>query len=170
VGKPAPARATRARSRRRRKAVGIGRRIVVAFGEMVRDNPVVRRVSRRVVIFVLIVLMISIAVGVITLNNLVISRSAELGQLDTERRDLRIRNAMLGADIARLAAPPRIVKRARKDLGMAPPDSMASFVYLNPANRSLTPRQRARLEARRERRDNAASHEATTPATAAEQP
>jgi cell division protein FtsL len=72
------------------------------------------------------------ALGVITLNNLVIERSAELGRLDDSRREFRTKNALLSAKIAKLGAPPRIVRIAKKRFGMQPTAHVASFIYLEP--------------------------------------
>lgn len=85
-----------------------------------------------------------IALGTITLNNMVIERSVELGKLDEARRTFRTRNAILSADIAKLSAPPRILRRARKRLKMQPSPEMAQFIYLDPSN---NPRTRKRQQA-----------------------
>lgn len=71
------------------------------------------------------------------LNNLVMQRTVELERLDQERRELRTENAMLSSQIAKLSAPPRIVRRARTQLGMTTPQEMTRFLYLDPANRPV---------------------------------
>lgn len=96
------------------------------------------------------------AVGVIMLNNVVIERSAELGELDSRRRELRTENALLAAEIAKLSAPPRVVKLARKRLDMVPSPEMAEFIYLDAANRPLTAERRRQLVRRALRRQRMA--------------
>jgi cell division protein FtsL len=106
-----------------------------------------RTLTRRGVISLMVLALIACSVGVIALNNLVIKRSAELGRLDDERRQLRTDNALLAADIARLSAPPRITQLARTELGMRPSDQMARFIYLDPANAPPRKQRRQRMRA-----------------------
>ncbi len=101
-----------------------------------------RQIRKRTMIALMLATFVSGCVSVIMLNNLVISRSVELGELDSERRELRTDNALLSAEIARLSAPPRVAKEARKKLGMQPSPVMARFIYLDEAN---SPKKRKRL-------------------------
>lgn len=105
-----------------------------------------RRFTLSLGVLLAVVLSLGCAVGVIMLNNIVIQRSAELGELEHARRILRTENALAAADIARLSAPPRIARRARRDLGMTKSPEMARFIYLDPANRPMTPERRRRIE------------------------
>lgn len=132
----------------------------------VRENERARRTTRLGGIGLLVLLAVACSVGVITLNNLVIKRSAELGRLDTERRELRTKNALLASDIARLSAPPRIVKLARRRLGMYPSTGMAKFIYLDPNNRPINRKAMARRAARQAARRAAAQAAATAAAQA----
>lgn len=109
----------------------------------------VRRLGTRAIVVGVVGCVLACSVGVIYLNNLVIRRTAELGELDHERSELRRDNALLGAEAARKSAPPRVAQLAERRLGMMRPDTMPTFVYLLPTSRTLTPFQRQRLAARR---------------------
>jgi len=105
--------------------------------QRVRRSERLHRLTVRTAVLLAVVAVLSCAVGVIMLNNLVIRRSAELGRLENQRRTLRTENAMMAADIAKLSAPPRVAHLARKRLGMQPGEQMATFIYLDPANRPV---------------------------------
>ena len=100
---------------------------------------------------------IGCAAGVISLNNVILTRSVELGRLDEARRTYRTDNARMSAEIARLSAPPRIVTQAKRKLGMQTAGEMATFIGLNP-------HERVRANGKR-KRDDAAG---TTPAAGVE--
>lgn len=126
------------RARARSSAPARALKLIVALGPAIAARARANERFRRVVVIctgllVALVLVVS-AVGVITLNNLVIERSAELGKLEKSRRELRTENAVLSAQAARLSAPPRIVALARKRLGMTISPDMAQFIYLDPNN------------------------------------
>lgn len=93
-----------------------------------------------------VALAVAAAVGVIMLNNLVISRSAELGRLEDERRQLRTDNAKVAAENAMLSAPPRITQIAEKRLQMQRASVLPRYVYLEPPVRPI---ERARAAVRR---------------------
>lgn len=108
--------------------------------------------------------------GVITLNNIVIRRSAELGQLEKQRKDLRSANAMISAEAARLAAPPLVTAKARKQLKMVTPVEMPQFIWQDPRNQTITPQMRRMMERRAARRAaraaaRTAQHATVTPAS-----
>jgi cell division protein FtsL len=108
--------------------------------------------SRRAVISALALLIVGVgfacSVGVITLNNVVIKRSAELGRLEKQRKHLRSENALISAEVARLAAPPVVTARARKQLKMVSPEEMPAFIWQDPRNQTITPQMRRRMERR----------------------
>lgn len=154
---PAAARPRRRRAPRRR--TGIGWRILrllatpfVVGGRRLRESPRVRRMALRLVVAVFVVTFLACSVGVILINNVVIGRTAELGELDDRRRELRRENALLGAEAARLSAPLVVFRRAERDLGMVRTSELPQFIYLDPHSRTLTPFQRARVAAAAQRR------------------
>jgi len=102
-----------------------------------------RTLVRRFSVLVVLGCVIGGAVGIILVNNLVISRSAELGELDQERRDLQRDNAILYAETAKLSAPQVIMLRARKTLGMIESPTIPDYIYLEPCSHQLTAAQRA---------------------------
>lgn len=143
-------------------------------------SPRVRRLALRLAVVLVVVTFLACSVGVILINNVVIGRTAELGELDDRRRELRRENALLGAESAQLSAPPVVVRRAERDLGMVRAHDLPQFIYLVPASRALTDFQRMRVASRAERlrlRAAAAAEEraarieaaetSTTPPTAA---
>jgi len=136
-----------------------------------RTSARVRRAGIRAVVFLCMFAIVAGSVGVILLNNVVISRTAELGRLDDDRRELRTANALLGAEAARRSATPVIIKRAANDLGMVKPTSMPTFMYLDRESRTLTPAERAKVARaeilRRQRVTLAAQRVATAERTAA---
>jgi cell division protein FtsL len=103
-----------------------------------------RRIAVLFITGVVLLIGTASSVGVIMLNNLVIKRSAELGRLETERRTLRTSNALMGAEIAKLSAPPRITQTARKKLGMVHPPQVAKFIYIDDAHKPVTDAWRKR--------------------------
>jgi len=125
-----------------------------------------RRLLRRAVVALAILLVLAGSGGVILLNNLVIGRTAELGELSDRRRELRRDNALLGAEAARLAAGPVVIRRASRELGMVRPAEMPRFTYLFEGSRTLTPLQRRRVMARNARLRAQASRSVRTPAVA----
>lgn len=158
----APGSAATARPRRRparRRRTGIGWRLLgllaaplVAGGRRLRRSPRVRRLAVRGAVVLLVLTFLACSVGVILINNVVIGRTAELGELDDRRRELRRENALLGAEAARLSAPFVVFRRAERDLGMVRTSDLPQFIYLDPHSRTLTPFQRARVAAAAERR------------------
>lgn len=151
---PAPSR----RSRARRARTGIGWSILRVLAAPLRmlaaraaRSPFVRRLVVRLAVLLVVVTFLACSVGVILINNVVIGRTAELGELDDRRRELRRDNALLGAEAARLSAPPLVVRRAERDLGMVRTGQLPQFVYLDPGSRRLTPLQRRRVAAREAR-------------------
>jgi hypothetical protein len=106
---------------------------------------------------------------VILINNVVIGRTAELGKLDTQRRELRRDNAVLGARAARLRARPVIAAKATRKLGMIRTPTVPDFIFLQPGSRTLTDQQ-IQLTLRRQaaaRARAAAAAPATSSATTA---
>lgn len=134
---------------------------------MVRSHHRFHRTRRLVVGGGLVALIVACSVGVIMLNNVVIRRSAELGRLEHSRKQLRTENALLGARIARLGAPPRIAALARRRLGMERPVKMPPFIWLDPNNRPITEQDRRRAARRAARRARAAATAQATPPAAA---
>jgi hypothetical protein len=130
-------------------------------------SPRLRRYAIRFVVMLAIAAILTCSVGVILINNVVIGRTAELGELDDRRRELRRDNALLGAQAARLSSPDVVFRRATKELGMVRTDDVPKFIYLVPGSRTLTPWQRQRVAAKA-RRGRAAATSATT--TRAKQP
>lgn len=144
----------RARGRGARSQGRVRRRPLHALAERTLVNSRFRRFTTTIGVTLAIVLVVGCAVLVIMLNNVIIKRTNELGELDRSRRQLRTDNALLAAEIARLSAPPRVVRLARKQLGMVPSETMARFIYLDPANQPMTEERRRRIarRARRQRR------------------
>jgi cell division protein FtsB len=133
-------------------------------------SPRLRRIMVRLTVFTAICAVLVSSVGVILINNVVIGRTAELGELEDRRRELRRDNALLGAQAARLEAPDVVFRRAANELGMVRPDSVPAFMYLVPGSRTITPAQRRRIvERARVRREQAAAR-ATARAAAADAP
>lgn len=161
-GEPQPTRADApvappARRRRRagRRRAGAGWKLLrllaaplVALGRRASRSPSLRRLGLRLAILLVIVTFLACSVGVILINNVVIGRTAELGELEDRRRELRRDNALLGAQAARLSAPPVVAGRARSKLGMERASELPRFLYLDPGSRRLTPLQRRRLAQR----------------------
>lgn len=148
---PAETRPTRppaAAPPRRHWTIAVLRWPVAFAAGRVRRSPRLRRAFTRLVVTLVAVSIVGGAVGVILLNNVVIRRTAELGELDDRRRELRRENAVLAATASRLSAPPRIVNSARTRLGMAQAAQMPKFIYLDGCSRTLTPLQRQRVAAR----------------------
>lgn len=188
-GEPPPARADavvppadgRGRGRRApRERDGLGwtlLRLLVApmrlAGARIRQSPRMRRLGVRLAVVMLVFAFLACSVGVILINNVVMGRTAELGELDDRRRELRRDNALLGAKAARLSASAVVRRRAERDLGMEPARELPQFIYLDPGSRRLTPLQRQRV-ANRERRERlqaqAGSGAKADAATAAEPP
>ena len=91
-----------------------------------------QRTGVRVAIAAGLAVIILGGVGVIMLNNVVIKRTAELGQLDTDRDQLQVDNAQDSAKIAQLSAPTRIVYLGEHTYGMVESTTMQQFVWLHP--------------------------------------
>lgn len=111
-------------------------------------SPRLQRVFVRLVVLLAVGIMLASSVGVILINNVVIGRTAELGELDDRRRELRRDNALLSAEAARLSAPSVVFGRASDELGMVRTPELPRFIYLEPGSRTLTPLQRRRVAAR----------------------
>jgi cell division protein FtsL len=107
-----------------------------------------RRIGFRAIVLVGVLTIVAGAVGVILINNVVIGRTAELGRLDSERRELRRDNALLSAQAARQSSPARVSALARSRLKMAPSERMPTFVYLHPRSSRLTRAQRQQIRRR----------------------
>lgn len=157
----------RVRRRVRRTRTGIGWRILgllarpfVALGRRARRSERMRGLAARLVVVLLVLVVVGSSVGVILINNVVIGRTAELGKLDEQRRELRRKNALLGAKAAKLSAPPVVFRRAEQDLGMLRTSDLPQFIYLDPTSRTLTPLQRTRVAASLARRRAAAERPA----------
>lgn len=131
-------------ARRQTARPGVGT-IARAIAASIAAHPGVRRTFRAGIVVVAVAAALGCSLGVIMLDNVVIHRSAELGKLDQDRKRLRTENALLAASIAQLSAPPRVVMRARRRLGMAE-GPMPRFVFLDPSNRPIRSR-RARAAA-----------------------
>lgn len=127
----------------------------IILGTLIGRSPVMRRFGVRLVIVTCILAVVGGAVGVILLNNVVIGRTAELGELDDRRRELRRENALLNAKRSRLAASDKVVKKATKQLGMTDSGDMPRYVFLVPGSRPLTPYMRARVAAAQRKRQEA---------------
>jgi len=115
----------------------------------VRRSPRLRWLGARGLVLLVVGCVVGGAVGVILLNNTVIARTAELGKLEERRRELRRENALLGAQAAKLSAPPKVQANARTRLGMVQSASMPHFIYLDRTSRRLTPEQARAIVARR---------------------
>ncbi|MCW2974059.1 MAG: hypothetical protein JWN72_2332 [Thermoleophilia bacterium] len=140
-GRPKPA-ATRPR-RRRSPFARLFALPLTLLGDAMQRSPTVRRLVRRFVVIVALGCVTAGAVGVILVNNIVISRSAELGTLDQERRDFQRENAVLNAQTAKLSAPQLVMIKARRTLGMVESPQLPSYIYLQPCSHELTAAQRA---------------------------
>ncbi|MCW2950144.1 MAG: hypothetical protein JWN41_1157 [Thermoleophilia bacterium] len=112
------------------------------LGRQMQRSARVRSWVKRIVVLGALLCIIGGAVGVILLNNLVISRSATLGRLDQERRDLQRENAVLGARTAQLSAPQLVMRRANTELGMIESPTVPNYIYLQPCSRQLSVVQR----------------------------
>ena len=143
---------TRPRRRARRDTRSLPVRIALLPFTMLatgmRRSPALRKLVLRTAVLGALVAVIGGAVGVILVNNLVISRSAELGKLDQERRDLQRDNAILGAKTAKQSANQVVMARAHKQLGMVENPSVPAYIYLEPCSHPLTAAQRASLARR----------------------
>ncbi len=129
---------------------------------MLARSPRLRRLAARLVVVLAVVMVLACSVGVILINNVVIGRTAELGELDDRRRELRRDNALLGAKSARLSSPDVVFRRATKELGMVRTDDVPQFIYVVPESHTLTPWQRQKRTA-----NLRAAHEAKAAAAAA---
>lgn len=163
------------RRRAKRARTGIGWRLLrllaapLAYAwRRLAASPRVRQLVLRLTVVLLVLVFLACSVGVILINNVVIGRTAELGELDDRRRELRRDNALLGAEAARLSASQVVARRAERELGMVRSTELPQFLYLERGSRELTPLQRQRLAARAARlaRQRAAAAEATLPAAA----
>lgn len=132
-------------------------------------SPRLRSWAIRFVVVLSILTVLACSVGVILINNVVIGRTAELGELDDRRRELRRDNALLGARAARLSSPDVVFRRATRELGMVPTDDVPQFIYLVPGSRTLTPLQRQRVAARVQRQRAAAAKTAAAKTAARNQ-
>lgn len=146
---------TRRRSRRARRT-GIGWWLLAllaapprALGRLVARSPRLRRLGVRVAVIGLVLAFLGCSVGVILINNVVIGRTAELGELEDRRRELRRDNALLAAEGAKLGQPTVVWRRAERELGMIHPDDLPKFIYLVPGSHPLTPLQRQKVRAAR---------------------
>ena len=129
-------------------------------------SPRLRWLATRLAVVLAVVAVLACSVGVILINNVVIGRSAELGELDERRRELRRDNALLAAEAARLSSPDVVFRRATRELGMERTQDVPQFMYLIPGSHALTPWQRQqRADALARKR--AAARATATPAPAA---
>jgi cell division protein FtsL len=127
--------------------LGIALAPLQLLGRRVAASPRMRRLGIRLLVLTVVLVFLASSVGVILINNVVIGRTAELGKLDTSRRELRRDNALLGAESAKLSSQSVVQKRARQDLGMVPTPELPQFIYLDPASHALTPFQLQRRAA-----------------------
>lgn len=123
-------------------------------GRIVRRSPRIRSMLLKLAVVAAILAMLTCSVGVILINNIVVGRTAELGELEDQRRELRRDNALLGAQKARLEAPDVVYKRAQR-LGMVATQDVPDFVYLFGKSRTMNARQRQRVTAHAARRQQA---------------
>lgn len=158
----APRARTRTRGRRRRIPVWVRMLVlpIVLVGAAFRRWPRLRRIALRLALVGAVMAVVSGSVGVILLNNVVIRRTAELGKLDEERRELRRDNAVLGANAAKGSSQATVVRRAQR-MGMVRSGVAPTYTYLDPASAELTPALRAkRAQIAAARRARAAAAEA----------
>jgi hypothetical protein len=148
----------RGRRRVRRARSGLGWTLLglavaplLLLTRFVARTPRLRRAFLRLVLVAVVLLFLAGSVGVILINNVVIGRTAELGKLDSQRRELRRDNAILGAESAKLLQPNVVFSRAAKDLGMKRSPTLPQFVYIDPSSHQLTQYQRNLRAARRAR-------------------
>lgn len=139
------------------------------FGRLLRRSPRLRRVVMRLAVVAAILAVLTCSVGVILINNVVIGRTAELGELEDRRRELRRDNAVLGAQAAGLETPGIVYRRATRDLGMVRTENVPEFVYLYDASRMLTEHRRRRLAAAAAKRREAAVAAAAAEAASAKE-
>lgn len=123
----------------------------VAFGRAVRRSPSLRKALLRLVILTVVALGIAGSVGVILINNVVIDRTAELGRLDQERRELRRDNAVLDAEAARKSSQTVIVNKAEKQLGMRRAAGAPVYTFLDPESSDIAAKQRLARAAKAKR-------------------
>lgn len=133
---------------------------------MLARSPRLRRLAIRAAVVLAVLTVLACSVGVILINNLVIGRTAELGELDDRRRELRRDNALLGAKAARLSSPDVVFRRATKELGMVRTEEVPQFIWLVPGSHELTPLQRRRVAAVAQRQRQAAQAAAIAPGDA----
>lgn len=131
----------------------------VAFGRAVRRSPRLRKLLVRLLIVAVVAAAVACSVGVILLNNVVIHRTAELGKLDQERRELRRDNAVLDAQAARKSSQTQIVARAEA-LGMKRATGAPNYNYLDPQSSDIAAKNRALAAARANRAVQAAKQQA----------
>ena len=170
----APRRRRRREQRARRSGIGwllLGLAVwpLDLVRRLVRRSPRLRTALVRLAVVAGILAVLAGSVGVILINNVVIGRTAELGELDDRRRELRRDNAVLGAQAARLEAPDLVHRRATKELGMVTTDTVPPFVYLYDGSRTLNARQRRRVAARAAQAAKADPKGAAAKAAAAKQ-
>lgn len=151
-GDSAAARPARPRRRTERSVRPLWLRLLTLpltlLGTWIRRSPRLRSLLLRLVVVGIITVVVGGAVGVVLLNNVVMRRTAELGRLDNERRELRRDNAMLGAEAAGKSSQAQVVRRAERDLGMVRASGAPTYTYLEPSSVGLTPYLRA-LRARK---------------------
>jgi hypothetical protein len=124
----------------------------VAARRVVRIIAASRRLRRAALVSTVLVVVavgLSVCLGVIMLDDVVISRSADLGRLDTQRKELRTENAEMSAKTAQLSAPPLVMRLAEKHLGMVPSPTVGKFIYLYPADIPASPVRHHRRRHRR---------------------
>ena len=131
-----------------------------------RRSPVMRRMGIRALILLGVLIVVGSSVGVILVNNVVIGRTAELGELDDRRRELRRENAVLDDEVATLTQPPLIQHQAETRLGMVRATNLPSFIFLDPGSRTLTPLERFKAQQRERLAANVAAAQESAGSTA----
>jgi cell division protein FtsL len=139
------------------------------LGRAILASPRMRRYAIRLLLLSIVLTFLACSVGVILINNVVIGRTAELGKLDTQRRELRRDNALLGAEEARLAQPSIVVKQAARKLGMVQAPELPQFIFVEPGSHQLTPYQ-LRTKASKPRTATTPATTPSKPATATREP
>lgn len=165
---PAATGSRRRRSRARSGAGWLVLGIVIAPFDLLRRllarSPRLRRFAIRTAVLFAALTVLACSVGVILINNLVISRTAELGELDTRRRELRRDNALLAAEARKRSGPDVVFRRAERELGMVRTPDVPKFVWAVAGSRQLTALQRRRAAAVQQRRAAAATDTTTSSA------
>lgn len=117
---------------------------LIGIHRLVARSQRLRRLCMWLAVVITVLFVLASSVGVILINNVVVGRTVELGELEDARRELRRDNALLGAQKARLEAPDVVYRRARA-IGMVATTEVPDFIYLYGDSRTMNARQRRQV-------------------------